>query len=85
VSIAAVEAKKSKRADSRQLQRRGYALLIERAIEEEVKAGTSREDIAILRPVDRNARLHGHMHKLRLIPEREKLPDRALRQYFNGR
>ena len=69
----------------RRSRRRGYAALIERAVAEEVKAGTSREDIEILRPCDRNARLNAHMHRLRLIPADEKLPDRVLRLFFNGR
>jgi hypothetical protein len=73
------------RTEAHQLQRRGYARLIERAIAEEMKLGTSREDISILRPADRNTRLLKHMHDLRLIPKCEKLPDRAFRQFFNGR
>jgi hypothetical protein len=83
MSIAAAE--KSEQAEAHQLQRRGYARLIERAIAEEMKLGTSREDISILRPADRNTRLLKHMHDLRLIPKCEKLPDRAFRQFFNGR
>ena len=67
MSVTPLEDKKSKRLESTPHKRRGYALLIERAIAEEVKAGTSRDDIAILRPVDRNARLQGHMHRLRLV------------------
>jgi hypothetical protein len=34
------------RTEAHQLQRRGYARLIERAIAEEMKLGTSREDIS---------------------------------------
>jgi hypothetical protein len=76
---------RSGRWGSRHPQRRGYARLIERAIAEEMKLGTSREDISILRPADRNTRLLKHMHNLRLIPKCEMLPDRAFRQFFNGR
>jgi hypothetical protein len=62
--------------------RKSYiAEMIARAIEDEEKAGTSKEDLRLLRPWDRNARLRVHLERRRL----SYVSDREFRKVFNGR
>jgi ribosomal protein S15P/S13E len=64
---------------------RGNARLIQRAIEEEAKTGVAKEDIAFLRPADRNKRLREHLKHLKIVVDDDTPSDRAFRTFFNGR
>jgi hypothetical protein len=62
--------------------RKSYiAEMVARAIDDEEKAGTAKEDLRLLPPLERNRRLRAHLKRRRL----SDISDREFRKVFNGR
>jgi hypothetical protein len=61
-------------------------LIIERGIAAEVEhTGIARTDFLLLKPEERNRRLNERLRTLKVLLPGQKIPERTLRHFFNGR
>jgi hypothetical protein len=59
--------------------------MIQRAIDDEVAAGISREDLDLWPPRVRNPKLCQRLVDRKLIAQPDQISDRAFRRFFTGR